>query len=128
MGSLINSCGVLTLSYVPQSALKPVNALNLRSFTITESLTGKTYPYFFDSATLYQGYLRATTIRNLSGTAPIYYRTQPGDPYDVIAPNSERTIQGWNSLIELNQETGQAISGVIIYEIVKFQDAFNNGQ
>ena len=113
---------------MPQSALKPVNALNLRSFTITDKLTGKTFPFRFDSATLYQGYLRATTIRNISGTSPIYYRTEPGDVFDVVPPNAERTVQGWNSLIEIEQETDKAIEGVIIYEIVKFEDAFNNGQ
>lgn len=116
------------MSYVPQSSLRPVNSLGLRSFTITESLTSKTFPYFFDSATLYQGYLRSTTIRNLSGTAPIYYRTQPGDPFDVIPPNAERTVAGWNSLIEIQEQAGTSINGVIIYEIVKFGDAFNPGQ
>ena len=113
---------------MPQSALKAVNSLNLRSFTITDKLTGKTFPFRFDSATLYQAFLRSTTIRNISSTAPIYYRTEPGDVFDVIPPNAERTIQGWNSLIEIEQETGKAIEGVIIYEMVKFQDAFSNGQ
>lgn len=113
------------MSYVPQSELRPVNALNLRSFTITDKLTGKTFPFKFDSATLYQSFLRSTTIRNISGTAPIYYRTEVGELFDVIPPNAERTIQGWNSLIEIEQETGKAIEGIIIYELVKFGDAFN---
>ena len=113
---------------MPQSALKPVNALNLRSFTITDRLTGKTFPFKFDSATLYQSYLRSTTIRNLSSSAPIFYRTEPGDLFDVVPPLSERPIQGWNSLIEIEQQAGSTIEGVIIYEMVKFQDAFNNGQ
>lgn len=113
------------MSYVPQGNLRPVNSLELRSFTITESLTGKTYPFKFDSATLYQSFLRSTTIRNISGQAPIYYRTEPGAVFDVVPPNSERTIQGWNSLIEIQQQTGQTIAGVIIYEMVKFGDALN---
>ena len=113
------------MSYVPQSELKPVNSLGLRTFTITESLTGKTFPYKFDAFTLYQSFCRATTIRNLSGTSPIYYRTQIGDPLDVVPPNAERTVAGWNSLVEIQQEIGKAISGVIIYELVKGADAYN---
>ena len=116
------------MSYVPQGNLKPVNSLGIRSFTITDKLTGKTFPYRFDSATLYQSYLRSTTIRNLSGTNPIYYRTEPGAPFDVVPPNAERPVQGWNSLVEIQQETGKPISGVIVYELVKFGDAFSNGQ
>ena len=111
------------MSYVPQANLKPVNSLDLRSFTITDQLTGKTFPFKFDAFTLYQSFLRNTTIRNISPTAPIYYRTEPGTTYDVIPPNAERTIQGWNSLMEINQETGKTIEGIIIYELVKYGDA-----
>lgn len=111
------------MSYIPQSSLKPVNSLGLRTFTITESLTSKTFPYKFDSYTLYQSFCRSTTIRNLSGTAPIFYRTEPGDPFDVVPPNAERTISGWNSLVEIQEQAGTSIVGVIVYEMVKGVDA-----
>lgn len=116
------------MSYVPQRDLKSVNSRELRTFTITENLTDKTFPYSFDSATNYMAFCREATIRNISGQSVIYYRTEPGAVYDVIPPNSERTVEGWFSLMQIREAAGQSINGVIVFELVKFEDAFNNAE
>ena len=111
------------MSYVPRAQLRAVSDPTLRKFTITIDLTQRSIPYIFDSYTLYESFWNAITIRNLSGDDPIYYRQEDGIKYDVIPPNSERNIQGWGSLLQIQQEGTKGVNGTMIVSMVKAGDA-----
>ena len=113
------------MSYVPISELKAVTDPNLPSFSLPPiDLDAQTFPYIFDSWTLYQSFWQAVTIRNLSSDNPIFYRTTvQATKFDVIPPNSERTIEGWGSFIELREDGSKAITGTMIVRMVKAGDA-----
>ena len=112
------------MSYIPEAQLRAVNDPTLPSFSIpTIDLGARTFPYIFDSWTLYQSFWRAITIRNLSADNPIFYRYTKGTKFDVLPPNAERTLQGWGSYLELRQDGTKEIQGSMIVNMVKAEAA-----
>ena len=108
------------MSVLPQKDLRPVNSRELKTFIISQGLSGESFKT--DTYTLYAAFWRSIKVRNYNTADNIFYRREANAVLEPIAPLSEINLEGWGSYIEI-QSTGDKLNGTITFELVKLVDA-----
>jgi len=111
------------MSIVPNERLKPADSLEIETFGTQMLITGATQQ--IDIWTRHGAYWKSAVIRNTQPLDVLTYRLFPNGPLQTVQANSELSLKGWGSWLQVL--SGAVVpEGVVDFECSRQQDALKN--